>query len=216
MSSSRPQQSDGQGQEASGSIWSGTPNSQATATISTIKIESAVKAAYKRNLQKEQLLKELESRLSDDLSNFRAIDSILKDSFSGLQRTQTRAERALRRQIPDIKLELEESMDTLADLAENLPTIQSQVKTIGSVYESGQEKAKYLVQDLTWLNTEFYERWRTIIFTSSSPVSWHWKVYMRSIFVASFIICSWLFWIALTGAYRAHRHRLVWGEKLMS
>lgn len=31
-------------------------------------------------------------------------------------------------------------MDTLGDLAENLPTIQSQVKTIGDVYESGQEK----------------------------------------------------------------------------
>lgn len=56
------------------------------------------------------------------------------------QRTQTRAERALRRQAPDIKLELEESMDTLGDLAENLPTIQSQVKTIGDIYESGQEK----------------------------------------------------------------------------
>ncbi len=56
------------------------------------------------------------------------------------QRTQTRAESALRRQVPAIKLELEESMDTLGDLAENLPTIQSQVKTIGDVYESGQEK----------------------------------------------------------------------------
>ncbi|KJA28078.1 hypothetical protein HYPSUDRAFT_34413 [Hypholoma sublateritium FD-334 SS-4] len=214
MSSSRTQHSDGQRQEASESVWSEAPNSQAT--ISTIKIERTVRSAYKRNLQKEQLLKELESRLSDDLSNFRAIESILKDSFTGLQRTQTRAERALRRQVPDIKLELEESMDTLGDLAENLPTIQSQVKTIGSVYESGQEKAKSLVHDLTWLNTEFYERWRAIIFTSSSPVSFRWKVYMRSIFVASFIICSWLFWIAVTGAYRAHRHRLVWGEKLMS
>ncbi|KAF8202264.1 hypothetical protein BJ912DRAFT_920650 [Pholiota molesta] len=49
------------------------------------KIERALTNAYKKNLQTEQLLKDLESRLSDDLSNFRAIDSILKDSFSGLQ-----------------------------------------------------------------------------------------------------------------------------------
>jgi hypothetical protein len=77
-------------------------------------------------------------------------------------------------------------------------------------------QAQALVEDLVWLNTEFYERWRSIIFTSSSPVSWRWKAVMRTLFVISFILCSWLSWIALSGAYRAHRHRLVWGEKLMS
>ncbi|KAF9475016.1 hypothetical protein BDN70DRAFT_908312 [Pholiota conissans] len=212
MSSSRVHISQERGQSAS----SNPCNPTATTHISTAKIESTLTNAYKKNLQTEQSLKDLESRLSDNLSNFRAIDSILKDSFSGLQRTHKRAERALQRQIPDIKMELEESMDTLGDLAENLPTIQSQVQTIGEIYESGQQKAKALVADLTWLNTEFYERWRTIIFTPSSPVSRRWKAYIRSIFVVSFIICTWLFWIALKGAYRAHRHRLVWGEKLMS
>lgn len=58
------------------------------------------------------------------------------------KRTQTRAERSLRRQIPGIKRELEESMDALVDLAENLPTVQSQVETIGNVYESGQEQVR--------------------------------------------------------------------------
>ena len=77
-------------------------------------------------------------------------------------------------------------------------------------------QAQILVSDLTWLNTEFYERWRRIIFTSTSPVSWRWKVYMRSLFIISFLICARLFWIALSGAYRAHSHRLVWGDKLMS
>lgn len=77
-------------------------------------------------------------------------------------------------------------------------------------------QAQILVSDLTWLNTEFYERWRRIIFTSTSPVSWRWKVYMRLLFIISFLVCARLFWIALIGAYRAHRHRLVWGEKLMS
>ncbi|KAF8967622.1 hypothetical protein BDZ97DRAFT_1802426 [Flammula alnicola] len=209
MSSSRPQKSQERGRSLPGSASN-------PVTISTAKIESALKTAYQKNLGKEHLLKDLESKLSDDLSNFRAIDSLLQDVFSGLQRDHQRAERALQRQIPEIKLQLEDSMDALTDLAESLPTTQAQVSDIRDVYDSGREKAHSLVVDLSWLNTEFYERWRTIIFTSSSPVSWRWKVYMRSIFVVSFIICSWLFWIALTGAYRAHRHRLVWGEKLMS
>jgi hypothetical protein len=78
------------------------------------------------------------------------------------------------------------------------------------------KQAKILVSELDWLNTDFYERWRRIIFTSTSPVSWRWKAIMRTLFVISFMICFWLFWIATAGAYRAHRHRLVWGDKLMS
>jgi len=161
-------------------------------------------------------MKDIEARFSEDLSNFRAIDSLITDVYKGLQRNYQRADASLKQQVPQIKRELETSMDTLTDLSETLPSTDSQVSSIRHAYDSGRDKAQELVYELSWLNTEFYERWRIIIFTSSSPVSLRWKVYFRTLFVISFIICSWLFWIALTGAYRAHRHRLVWGEKLMS
>jgi len=161
-------------------------------------------------------MKDLESELSEDLSNFKAIDSLLQDVYSTVQRNYKRTERSLKHQVPQTKFMLEDSMDTLTELAQTLPTTQARISDIRGGYDSGRAKAQLLVSDLTWLNTEFYERWRTIIFTPSSPVSWRWKVYMRSVFVISFVVCSWLFWIAVSGAYRAHRHRLVWGEKLMS
>ncbi|PPQ91869.1 hypothetical protein CVT25_000744 [Psilocybe cyanescens] len=161
-------------------------------------------------------MKDLESRLIEDLSNFRAIDSLVNDVYTDLQRNHLRAQSSLDQQVPQIRKELEDAMNTLSDLGETLPIIDSEVSDIREVYDSGRVKAQALVSDLTWLNTEFYERWRSIIFTSSSPVSWRWKIYLRTLFVFSFVVCSWLFWIALTGAYRAHRHRLVWGEKLMS
>jgi len=84
------------------------------------------------------------------------------------------------------------------------------------VYDSGRRKAQSLVSDLVWLNTDFYERWRVIIFTSSSPVSWRWKALMRVFFAVSFVACAVLALIAVRGGYRAHKQRLVWGERLMS
>ncbi|KAH9479368.1 hypothetical protein JR316_0007958 [Psilocybe cubensis] len=186
------------------------------ATVSTLKIEAALRNHYKKNLRNEHLMKDLESRLIEDLSNFRAVDNLINEVYTDLQRTQLRAQTSLTQQVPQIKKELENAMDTLTDLGETLPIIDAEVSDIREVYDSGRVKAQTLVADLTWLNTEFYERWRSIIFTSSSPVSWRWKLYLRTLFVFSFVVCSWLFYISLTGAYRAHRHRLVWGEKLMS
>ncbi|KAF5321320.1 hypothetical protein D9619_002040 [Psilocybe cf. subviscida] len=203
MSSTRPQKR----------TLSGNPS---PVVPTTKNIENALKAACSRNMEKEYEMKDLESKLSEDLNNFRTIDGLLKEVHAGLERHHQRAERSIKRQIPDMQGELEDSMDTLTDLAETLPTTQAQVSDIEKIYDSGRSKADSLIADLAWLNTEFYERWRTIIFTPSSPVSWRWKVYLRTLFVVSFIICSWLFWIAVKGAYRAHRHRLVWGEKLMS
>jgi hypothetical protein len=77
-------------------------------------------------------------------------------------------------------------------------------------------QAQKLVADLEWLDTDFYDRWRAIIFTSSSPVSWRWKALMRLLFAVSFMVFAYMSWIAIGGAYRAHRQRLVWGERLMS
>jgi ABC-type multidrug transport system fused ATPase/permease subunit len=191
-------------------------HSDCPAYVSSSKLEAAVEKASRHVGQYERQMKDLESRLSENLSNFRAIDSILQESFSAIQRNARRAERALQTHVPHINSELDESMKVLSDLAETLPTIQAQVADIRVVYDSGRDKAQSLVADLRWLNTEFYERWRCIIFTSSSPVSWRWKSSMRFIFTLFFIACSYLFWLLLSGAYRAHRHRLVWGERLMS
>jgi len=169
-----------------------------------------------KNIEYQHQLEGLESRLAQGLSDFRTIDTLLQEASAGLQRDSKRADRAVNYQVPQITRDLDESMDALNELDNTLPTIQSHVSDIRVLYDSGREKAQVLVSDLTWLNTEFYERWRRIIFTSTSPVSWRWKVFMRSLFIVSFLVCARLFWIALIGAYRAHSHRLVWGDKLMS
>ncbi|KAG6890327.1 hypothetical protein C0995_009534 [Termitomyces sp. Mi166 len=133
-----------------------------------------------------------------------------------LERNTRRAERARQTQVPHINGELDESLKVVSDLTDALPTIQSQLTKVRDVYDSGRQKAKTLVSELCWLNTEFYERWRRIIFSKSSPVSWRWKAILRALFAFTFVIGAYLFWLLLMGAYRAHRHRLVWGEKLMS
>ncbi|KAK0501323.1 hypothetical protein EDD18DRAFT_1142248 [Armillaria luteobubalina] len=176
--------------------------------ITTHKLEAALRRVSVQAAQYESEMKDLESKLSEGLSNFRAIDTFLQEAFTVLRRNTRRAEH--------ISAELDECNTMLQDLSQTLPTIQNQVADLRAVYDSGRKKARSLVADLTWLNTEFYERWRTIIFTSSSPVSWRWKAFMRFLFAVSFLICSWITWIALLGAYRAYRYKLVWGERLMS
>ena len=139
----------------------------------------------------------------------------------------------MNQQVPNIHRDLQESKEALGDLGKTLPTVQTQVQDIHEMYESGRRKVRIvtppdapcpltssqgqvLVKDLEWLNTDWYERWRLIIFTSSSPVSLKWKITMRTLFVVISILCCWFSWVALKGAYRAHSHRLVWGDKLMS
>ncbi|KAF5383684.1 hypothetical protein D9615_003642 [Tricholomella constricta] len=191
--------------------WSG----DSLACVST-GLEAALNKASQKALEYEYKMKELEVRLSESLSNFRAIDSLIQESYSGLHRNTRRAERACQTQVPHINSELDESLKVLSDLADTLPTIQSQLAEVRVVYDSGRDKARTLISELRWLNTEFYERWRCTIFTKSSPVSWRWKAFMRVLFAFSFIVCVYLFWLLISGAYRAHRHRLVWGERLMS
>jgi len=77
-------------------------------------------------------------------------------------------------------------------------------------------QAQLLVEDLRWLNRDFTSRWRTVIFSRSSPVSWRWRATLRALFAFTFLLIAWCTWIALRGAYRAHRQRLVWGERLIS
>ncbi|KAG5723673.1 hypothetical protein E4T56_gene20240 [Termitomyces sp. T112] len=184
--------------------------------VPSSKLEAALTRASQKAMQYEYQMKELEVRLSEGLSNFRAIDSRIQESHNSIQRNTRRAERARQTQVSHINSELDESLKVLSDLADTLPTIQTQLTNVRVVYDSGRQKAKTLVSELRWLNTEFYERWRRIIFSSSSPVSWRWKAIMRGLFIFTFVIGAYLFWLLLIGAYRAHRHRLVWGEKLMS
>ncbi|KAF9006139.1 hypothetical protein BDQ17DRAFT_1389707 [Cyathus striatus] len=184
------------------------------AAISTSRLEDRLKKANKHTARQEFQMKELEAKLAYALNDFRSVDELLQEARKGLQ--AYKANYALKTQVPSITQELDNSMATLAELAESLPNIRSQVSDIRKVYDSGRQQARSLVADLTWLNTEFYERWRTTIFTSRSPVSWRWKTVLRIIFVITFIIFSCLAYVTLSGAYRAHRHRLVWGEKLMS
>ncbi|KAF8916307.1 hypothetical protein CPB85DRAFT_1290794 [Mucidula mucida] len=192
------------------------PVADANAFITTNKLEAVLKRVSRQAAQYEFQMRDLETKLAENLSNFRAIDSLLQEAFSVLRRNSRRADKALTSQIPEITAELDDSMEALSELSETLPTIHNQVADIRAVYDSGRKKAQSLVADLTWLNTEFYERWRAIIFTSSSPVSMRWKVFMRFLFAVTFLVCSWIMWIALLGGYRAYRHKLVWGERLMS
>ncbi|KAF8347882.1 hypothetical protein F5887DRAFT_954545 [Amanita rubescens] len=183
--------------------------------VSTNRLEAAVKQASGRTQEFEYQLRAVESQISTTLSNFRAIDSMMQEAYSGIEQHNMRANRALEHQVPYIAKQLEESEESLKELNDTLPAIESQVSEIRAMYDSGRKEAQELVDTLTWLNTDFYERWRRIIF-SDSPVSWQWKLIMRTIFAVSFISCALLFCIAVAGAYRAHRHRLVWGDKLLS
>jgi len=211
-----PVPSDGSAQEHDNAKIEWYGNGNAEESVSTSKLEAALKKMSKQAAQYEFQMKELESQLSQSLSNFRAIDSLFKEVSTGIKRNSKRADRALHSQIPAIETSLEESVDTLSDLAETLPTIQTQVKDIRAVYDSGREKAKNLVLDLVWLNTSFHERWRRTIFTPTAPVSGRWRAFMRFLFAISLFLCCTVVWIGVGGAYRAYKLKLFWGERLMS
>ncbi|KAG2363266.1 hypothetical protein BDR07DRAFT_1471366 [Suillus spraguei] len=134
------------------------------------------------------------------LEQFRAMDSLMQGSLDELKRDTQYAKHALKEHIPCIHEDLDNSLISLEELSHTLPQIQSHVTEIRRIYDSGQKKAKNLVTDLNWLNTDF---------------EW-WTATMRILFAATFIIFVWITWVAIVGAYTAHRQRLVWGERLMS
>lgn len=179
-------------------------------------IEEVAKRTSKRILQYESQMQELSIKLTEGLSNFRAMDSLMQGSLDELKRDTQHAKRALEEHIPSIREDFHNSLVSLEELSHTLPQIQTHVAEIQHIYDSGREKAKNLVTDLNWLNTEWHERWRIIIFTNRSPVSRWWTATMRVLFAATFITFGWITWAAIAGAYTAHRQRLVWGERLMS
>ncbi|EJF64124.1 hypothetical protein DICSQDRAFT_81142 [Dichomitus squalens LYAD-421 SS1] len=177
---------------------------------------SALESASKRASLYERQIKDLESKLSLDLSNSRAIENLLQEVFTGLEHTRGRADFSLTHTVPHIADSLEEDLAVLVELEEQLPEVGHQIRDIRKVYDRGRDKAQQLMASLEWLNTPVSQRLRTIIFTEQAPVSKRWKVLVRTIFALVFCACMWIAYITLRGAVRAHRQRLVWGERLPS
>ncbi|KIJ20897.1 hypothetical protein PAXINDRAFT_174292 [Paxillus involutus ATCC 200175] len=174
------------------------------------------KRVLSRTMHYDSQIKDLDSSLREHLGNFRAIEISIKDALAELNRNTQRADQALSVDIPKLKDELQGSLVILQDLSTTLPRIRLRVANIRRAYNSGRTKAQELVSDLTWLNNDFHERWKLIIFTSSAPVSWRWKAAMRIWFAILLVTFMWVAWVAISGAYRAHRQGLLWGERLMS
>ena len=141
--------------------------------------------------------------------------------------------------VPQIDDELAESLRILAELEARLPAIRTQAAQLQRVYDSGRQKvflwalsreikmeigslltrgskAESVVQDLRWLNRGWYERSYEVVFTSKSPVSWRWRATLRTLFVIMSMGLAWMTWVAFLGVTRAHRERLLWGERLPS
>ncbi|KAH9017215.1 hypothetical protein EDB85DRAFT_2203258 [Lactarius pseudohatsudake] len=167
-----------------------------------------------------------QEKLAEDLSNCRAIECSLKEAFSNIKRNYRRAEKdSLRTHVPHIDAELNQALGVLDELEVRLPAIHTQAAHVRRLYDSSRDKARHcpksflaqvLVEDLRWLNRDFTSRWRTVVFSRSSPVSWHWRATLRTLFALTLVLVAWGSWIALRGAYQAHRQRLVWGERLIS
>ncbi|KAH9852024.1 hypothetical protein C2E23DRAFT_731724 [Lenzites betulinus] len=176
----------------------------------------ALESASRRASLQERQIKDLESKLALDLSNSRAIENLLQEVFSSVQHTSDRAQFAALNTVPHVEHTLDEDLAVLEELEEQLPEIGAQICDIRKVYDGGRARALDLMSSLEWLNTPISQKLRTIIFTPNAPVSNRWKVAVRSIFALVFCACMWIAWITLRGAVRAHRQRLVWGERLMS
>ncbi|KAI0255166.1 hypothetical protein BJV78DRAFT_749018 [Lactifluus subvellereus] len=189
----------------------------ATTTSNTRPLDEVLSSTSRRAAAFELQIKAIEEKLAEDLSNCRAIESSLKEAFNSIKRNYRRADKdALRTHVPPIAPELNQALSVLHELEERLPAIRTQAAHVRTLYDSSRGKAQVLVKELRWLNRDFTSRWRTVIFSRSSPVSWRWRATLRALFALAFVLLAWCMWIALRGAYRAHRQRLVWGERLIS
>jgi len=191
--------------------------SSPTSVSNTGSLGQVLSTTSRRAAAFELQIKALEEKLAEDLSNCRAIESSLKDAFTTIKRNYRRTDKdALHTHVPHIEAELDKALGALNELEIQLPAIRTQAVHLHRLYDSSREKAQLLVEDLRWLNRDFTSRWRTVIFSRSSPVSWRWRATLRTLFALTFILVAWGTWLALRGAYRAHRLRLVWGERLIS
>lgn len=175
----------------------------------------AFETISRRTLRYEQDMHDFESRLAINLSNSRAISTLLHEAQSALKHYQQRAD-SVESTLPHTEQSLSEDISSLEHLDEHLPRIEEELVSIRHVYDRGQDKAVGLIAELEWLNTPLTARLRRIIFTASAPVSPRTKALLRILFMLVFCMGVWIAWIALEGAVRAHRQRLVWGERLLS
>ncbi|CCM01819.1 uncharacterized protein FIBRA_03887 [Fibroporia radiculosa] len=178
--------------------------------------DTALASMARRASRYEHDIKELEAKLAVDMSNSRAIHNLLQEVLSEIQQNQRRADLALTTSVPHVEHSLDENLSMLEDLERTLPRVGQQVQDIRHVYDRGKAKARDLIATLEWLNTPVSLRLRAIIFTTNAPVSSEWKMLIRALFTLALLACIWIAWITLQGAVRAHRQRLVWGERLMS
>ncbi|KZT65776.1 hypothetical protein DAEQUDRAFT_499964 [Daedalea quercina L-15889] len=178
-------------------------------------LTAAYEIISRRTMCHEQDIQDFESRLAINLSNSRAINTLLHEAQSALKQYQPRADSALASTAP-LEQSLSEDVDTLEYLDDHLPKIEREFVTISRVYDSGRDKAKELVAELEWLTNPPTTRLRRIIFTLSAPVQPRVKLLLRILFTLAFCLGVWITWMALEGAIRAHRQRLVWGERLLS
>jgi hypothetical protein len=97
-------------------------------------------------------------KLTESLSNFRAIDPPVRDAYAGIkvrasiyrqtcrllilfsQRNNHRANTALTAQIPQTCNQLDEASFGLTELMNTLPDVQQQISHIRGVYDSGRTK----------------------------------------------------------------------------
>jgi len=185
--------------------------------MDTVPSDPLFESALQRSAAYEHELKDLEEKLLEGLSNCRALEGIIRDSFTSIKRKYRRAgQDTLRMSVPQIDDELAESLRVLAELEARLPAIRTQAAQLQLVYDSGRQKAEAVVQDLRWLNRGWYERSYEVIFTSKSPVSWRWRATLRTLFAMMSMGLAWMTWVAFLGITRAHRERLLWGERLPS
>ncbi|KAI0734026.1 hypothetical protein C8Q72DRAFT_809769 [Fomitopsis betulina] len=179
-------------------------------------LTSVYEVMSRRTQHYEQGIQDFESRLAINLSNSRAITTLLHEAKSVLEQHQHQAAVALKTTMPHMEQSLAEDFAALEQLDLHLPLVQEELLCIGHVYDRGQIKAQELVVDLEWLDSPLTTRLSKILFTASAPVSSRVKAIFRTLFALAFFLGVWIAWLTLEGAVRAHRQRLVWGERLLS
>jgi len=104
-------------------------------------LDAGLASMSRRTLQYEQQIKDLEAKLTVDMSNSRAIHNLLQEVLSGIQQNQRRADHALDSTVPHIEHSLDEDLAALQELEEHLPQVGQQVLDIKHVYDRGRDKA---------------------------------------------------------------------------
>ena len=122
-------------------------------------------------------------------------------------------------------------MVSLSALQERLPELRAHVRAIRAAYDSGRAKAQVLTSELEWKRMPIQDKvWRVALLGGNGSVKGNgeggvgvvvpvrrrdvWLVRMVLLVIAA-VLC-WQLASALDGAVRAYRHRLVWGDKLIS